>query len=81
MERLFTRREPYIGRTAADIRAVFFDHELILSLGGESDGGSAEEGGEGRRQHRPPHPGAGGQGGYFGLQEYMTAGVSQCDAR
>jgi len=35
-EQLFTRREPYIGRTAADIRAVFFDHELILSLGCES---------------------------------------------
>jgi len=30
---LFERREPYIGRTAADIRAVFFDHELIASLG------------------------------------------------
>ena len=24
---------PYLGRTAADIRAVFFDHELIASLG------------------------------------------------
>ena len=35
-EQLFTRREPYIGRTAADIRAVFFDHELILSLGCQS---------------------------------------------
>ena len=32
-EQLFGRREPYIGRTAADIRAVFFDHELIASLG------------------------------------------------
>jgi GAF domain-containing protein len=26
-------RRPYIGRTAADIRDVFFDHELIASLG------------------------------------------------
>jgi GAF domain-containing protein len=26
-------KRPYIGRTAADIRAVFFDHELIASLG------------------------------------------------
>ena len=32
-ERVFVRREPYIGRDAADIRAVFFDHELIASLG------------------------------------------------
>jgi GAF domain-containing protein len=24
---------PYVGRTAQDIRDVFFDHELILSLG------------------------------------------------
>ena len=32
-QQLFERREPYIGRTAADIRAVFFDHELIASLG------------------------------------------------
>lgn len=24
--------EPYLGCTAADIRAVFFDHELIASL-------------------------------------------------
>lgn len=30
---LFERREPYVGRTADDIRAVFFDHELIASLG------------------------------------------------
>lgn len=35
-EQLFGRREPYIGRSAADIRAVFFDHELIASLGCES---------------------------------------------
>ena len=32
-ERLFTERRPYIGRSAQDIRTVFFDHELILSLG------------------------------------------------
>ena len=32
-ERLFRDHSPYIGRTAADIRAVFFDHELIASLG------------------------------------------------
>lgn len=32
-ERLFVEGRPYIGRTAEDIRAVFFDHELILSLG------------------------------------------------
>jgi hypothetical protein len=29
-------RRPYVGRNAADIRAVFFDHELIASLGGAS---------------------------------------------
>lgn len=32
-ERLFVERKPYIGRSAGDIRAVFLDHELILSLG------------------------------------------------
>jgi len=32
-ERLFTDRRPYIGKTAADIREVFFDHQIILSLG------------------------------------------------
>jgi len=26
-------QRPYLGRTSADIRAVFFDHELITSLG------------------------------------------------
>ena len=31
--RLFRDHEPYIGLTAADIRAVFPDHELIASLG------------------------------------------------
>ena len=35
-ERLFRERRPYVGRTADDIRAVFFDHELILSLGWQS---------------------------------------------
>lgn len=30
---LLREGRPYIGRTAADIREVFFDHELILSLG------------------------------------------------
>jgi len=30
---VFEERRPYIGRTAADIRAVFPDHELIASLG------------------------------------------------
>ena len=34
--RLFGERRPYIGRTAADIRASFADAELILSLGCES---------------------------------------------
>ena len=33
MERLFRDHTPYIGRTAADIREVFFDHALIASLG------------------------------------------------
>ena len=31
--RLFIERRPYVGRSAEDIRTVFFDHELILSLG------------------------------------------------
>jgi hypothetical protein len=34
--RVFGERRPYIGRTAADIRASFADAELILSLGCES---------------------------------------------
>jgi hypothetical protein len=34
--RFFGERRPYIGRTAADIRASFADAELILSLGCES---------------------------------------------
>jgi hypothetical protein len=29
-------RKPYIGYDAADIRSVFFDHELIASLGCDS---------------------------------------------
>jgi hypothetical protein len=32
-DRLLGEGLPYIGRDAADIRAVFFDHELIASLG------------------------------------------------
>jgi transcriptional regulator with GAF, ATPase, and Fis domain len=34
--RVYGARQPYIGRTAADIRASFPDAELILSLGCES---------------------------------------------
>jgi GAF domain-containing protein len=34
--RVFGELRPYIGRTAADIRACFGDAELILSLGCES---------------------------------------------
>ena len=34
--RVFGERRPYVGRTAADIRACFPDAELILSLGCES---------------------------------------------
>jgi hypothetical protein len=34
--RLFGERQPYIGRSAEDIRAVFFDHALIASLGCDS---------------------------------------------
>jgi GAF domain-containing protein len=33
MQQVVQRGEPYIGRDAADLRDVFFDHELILSLG------------------------------------------------
>jgi transcriptional regulator with GAF, ATPase, and Fis domain len=33
MQQVLWRGEPYIGRNADDIRDVFFDHELILSLG------------------------------------------------
>jgi hypothetical protein len=36
MQTVLRRGEPYIGRRAADIRDVFFDHELIISLGCES---------------------------------------------
>ncbi|SFM98462.1 GAF domain-containing protein [Variovorax sp. OV329] len=33
MQRVMVQGLPYIGRNAADLREVFFDHELILSLG------------------------------------------------
>jgi len=36
MEQVIRRGEPYIGRTREDIRTVFYDHELIFSLGCES---------------------------------------------
>ncbi|MGH7188148.1 MAG: GAF domain-containing protein [Acetobacteraceae bacterium] len=36
MQQVIGRGEPYIGRNAEDIRAVFFDHALIFSLGCES---------------------------------------------
>ena len=32
-QQVIHERRPYLGRTAADVRAVFFDHELIASLG------------------------------------------------
>jgi hypothetical protein len=32
-QQVIHERRPYLGCTAADIRAVFFDHELIASLG------------------------------------------------
>lgn len=32
MRRVIQDGQPYIGRNAADIRAVFFDHELIAAL-------------------------------------------------
>jgi hypothetical protein len=32
-ERVLRRQQPYLGRTAADVREVFFDHALIASLG------------------------------------------------
>jgi hypothetical protein len=35
-QRLLVQGEPYIGYTADDIRSVFFDHELIASLGCDS---------------------------------------------
>lgn len=35
-QRVLGAGEPYIGRTYEDIRDVFFDHELIRSLGCES---------------------------------------------
>ncbi len=36
MQQVMGRGLPYIGRNADDIREVFFDHALILSLGCES---------------------------------------------
>jgi transcriptional regulator with GAF, ATPase, and Fis domain len=32
-EQVLRRREPFLGRTGADIKAVFFDHERIAALG------------------------------------------------
>jgi hypothetical protein len=35
-EQVLRRHEPFLGRTAGDIKAVFFDHALIASLGCQS---------------------------------------------
>ena len=32
-EQVLRRQQPYLGRTLADVQAVFFDHALIASLG------------------------------------------------
>lgn len=32
-EQVLRRQQPYLGRTPADVAAVFFDHALIASLG------------------------------------------------
>jgi hypothetical protein len=32
-EQVLRRQQPYLGRTRADVREVFFDHALIASLG------------------------------------------------
>jgi len=32
-DRVLRAQQPYLGRTLADVRAVFFDHALIASLG------------------------------------------------
>ena len=32
-EQVLRRQQPYLGRTTADVRAVFFDHALIATLG------------------------------------------------
>jgi hypothetical protein len=32
-EQVLRRQQPYLGRTPADVREVFFDHALIASLG------------------------------------------------
>lgn len=36
MQQVIERGEPYIGRTREDIAEVFYDHELIWSMGCES---------------------------------------------
>ena len=36
MRQVLQRGQPYIGRDRGDIRAVFFDYDLIWSLGCES---------------------------------------------
>jgi len=36
MQQIFVRGEPYVGHDRDDIRTVFFDYELIWSLGCES---------------------------------------------
>lgn len=36
MERVIVQGQPYIGRSRHDIEEVFFDYELIISLGCES---------------------------------------------
>ena len=36
MQQVLHRGEPYVGHDRADIRSVFFDYELIWSLGCES---------------------------------------------
>ena len=36
MQQVIGAGQPYIGRTRDDIREVFYDHELIVSLGCES---------------------------------------------
>lgn len=36
MQQVLLRGEPYIGRTREDLRTVFFDHEVLWSIGCES---------------------------------------------
>jgi hypothetical protein len=33
MKQVLVRGEPYIGHTAADLKTVFFDHEILASIG------------------------------------------------